>query len=110
MARKDWYISFKDFVKQEGCTVLSDEQRNAVLKGIHPFMASAGKIAVGNGYLVIRGGNLEYYAGLEYSRDSKVLTTPEMDVWEVEDSEDDTNHARVYNMALEALKGESPKF
>ena len=92
--------TFNDFVEENNLTVLTPDQKSLFLQMIHSFMASAGSVAFNDSMLVIKGGNLEYYAGLEYSKDEKVFSTSSFMVWE--DSGRESNVSRMIRYAQEA--------
>jgi hypothetical protein len=91
--------TFDDFVEENSLTVLTPDQKSRFLQMIHSYMASAGGVAFNDSMLVIRGGNLEYYAGLEYSQNEKVFSTPLFMVWE--DSGRESNVSRLIRYAQE---------
>ena len=94
--------TFNDFVSENHLTVLTPDQKSRFLQMIHSFMASAGDVAFSRDMLVIRGGNLEYYAGLEYSRDEKVFSTQSYCVWE--DSGRESNVNRLIRYCSEVVQ------
>jgi|Laugresu1bdmlbdd_1035124.scaffolds.fasta_scaffold00093_12 hypothetical protein len=75
--------TFDSFVDDASLDVLNPEQKRELLQTVHSFMASAGRIAVSHDYLVVEGGNLDYYAGLEYSSGRLKFQTPHFKVWRI---------------------------
>jgi hypothetical protein len=60
---------FDKLAEEHGLDILTKEQTEKVLSSIHKQgFARAKRIAYSNGWLLIEGGNLDYYAGLEYCR------------------------------------------
>jgi len=59
--------NFREFCDEHELDILTPEQKDAYLKGLH-ICAYAGAIAVSHDTLAVNGGNLRYYAGLEYNR------------------------------------------
>lgn len=57
--------SFDEVMEDVGLTELTEDQRHAVLRKIHPS-AWAARIAYSETHLLIQNSNLKYYAGLEY--------------------------------------------
>jgi hypothetical protein len=80
--------TFDSIVQEYNLTVLNNEQRYALMQTIHSYMASCGKFAFNDQYVMVWGGNLNYYAGLEYSSSKIVMQTPQFTLWEMDGDED----------------------
>jgi hypothetical protein len=59
-------VDYADVIEKYELREVSREVVSKVMKRIHSFMAECNGMATDGEYLLIRGGNLAYYAGLEY--------------------------------------------
>jgi hypothetical protein len=100
--------TFDSFVADEDMDLLTREQVNTLLLTVHRFMASAVDIAVNHRYLAIRGGNLDYYAGLEYSQRNLAFEGRGFKVWELNEDGDRCNAASIAERARNILAGKPP--
>jgi hypothetical protein len=75
---------FSDVVGEYGLQVLTKEQLIEVRKLIHSYLiGDAVSIAFSSEHLLVKGGNLDYYAGLEYVQ--PIESTREWKLYEAED-------------------------
>lgn len=100
--------TFDSFVAEEDLDLLTRDQVQELLLTVHRFMASAGDIAVSHRYLAIRGGNLDYYAGLEYSQRNLAFEGRGFKVWELNEDGDRCNAASIAERARNILAGKPP--
>ena len=100
--------TFDSFCADEDMDILTREQVQELLQTVHRFMASAGDIAVNHRYLAIRGGNLDYYAGLEYSSRNLAFEGKGFKVWELNEDGDRCNAASIAERARNILAGKPP--
>ncbi len=101
--------TFDSFVSDEDLEILNKEQKSALLLTVHKFMASACRIAVSDRFLAVEGGNLDYYAGLEYSKDRVAFQTPHFKVWDISRVKPSyCNAASVAARARNILAGKEP--
>lgn len=85
-------MTFAEYCAENGLTVLTPSQVETVCKSVqrHGY-ANARGIAFDDSFtatLAIAGGNLDYYAGLEYDRDSIDIATPKWTAYRFRQSED----------------------
>lgn len=101
--------TFDSFAADEDLDILNKEQKAALLSTIHAYMASAGRIAVSDDYLMVEGGNLDYYAGLEYSDDRVAFETTCFKVWRISGVKPSRcNAASIAYRARNILAGKPP--
>jgi hypothetical protein len=112
-------MSFDQYCKENACTILTDDQTDSVCHAIQSRgFASADRIAYSDdgryATLVVEGGNLEYYAGLEYCEESLDLKTRTFTAWRFEITETDRENGeqtiRVFDAACAAVAGEEVIF
>lgn len=108
--------TFDNFVETHNLTVLNGDQCDAVLGAIQSHgYANASRIAFSDEFVAVEGGNLEYYAGLEYCADTLEVKTRAFTAWELKDlprdrDEADTNTHRLYWACVEAVAGKDVVF
>lgn len=89
-------LSFDAMLKEYDLTEVTGEQKKAAMRGVHSMgCASCGRIAYSEGQprrLMIEGGNLAYYAGLEYA-DKPILIAGNVTLWETHEQPGECNVA-----------------
>ena len=85
-------MTFAEYCAENGLTVLTPSQVETVCNGVqrHGY-ANARGIAFDDSHtatLAIEGGNFDYYAGLEYDRESIDISTPKWTAYRFRQSED----------------------
>jgi hypothetical protein len=100
--------TFESFCEDEDMDILTRDQVLTLLRTVHRYMASAGAVAVSRRYLAVAGGNLDYYAGLEYSHRNLAFTGNGFTVWELNEDGDSCNAASIAERARNILAGKDP--
>ena len=102
--------TFDLLVKEHELRELDAEQKAAVMKKVHEYAAHVDRIAVDaldGCHLLTVGGNLDYYAGLEYDRpieEHRYEGGPWIRLYESPDgATNDTNVGTTIRRCLEAL-------
>lgn len=112
-------MSFSEYCKENGCTILTKAQTRAVCDAIQSRgFADAKRIAFSDdgryAILAVEGGNLEYYAGLEYCAGSIDVKTPAFTAWRFEVTETDRENGeqtiRVFDAVIAAVAGDEVIF
>lgn len=85
-------MTFAEYCADNGLTVLTPSQVETVCKSVQRHgNANARGIAFDDSFtatLAIDGGNFDYYAGLEYDRESIDISTPRWTAYRFEQSDD----------------------
>lgn len=100
--------TFESFCADEDMDILTRDQVVTLLRTVHRYMASASAVAVNHRYLAVAGGNLDYYAGLEYSHRNLAFTGKGFQVWELNEDGDSCNAASIAERARNILAGKDP--